>query len=72
VSQYGELAIEIENALRDAGRVRRTIPFDKAEGMRCRVRILAYIRQARNVQYDAAEQALTQESGWLGDMISRY
>jgi len=72
MSQYGELAIEIENALREAGQIRRAIPFDKAAGIRCRVRILAYIRQARNVRYDAAEQALTQESGWLGDMISRY
>ena len=72
MTQYGELAIEIENVLREAGRIRRAAPFDKAEAVRFRVKILDYIKRARSIGYAAAEQALTQESAWLGDMISRY
>jgi len=72
MTQYGELAIEIENVLREAGRIRRAVPFDKALAVRFRVRILDFIKRARNAGYEVAEQALTQESGWLGDMISRY
>jgi hypothetical protein len=72
MTKYGELAIQIENVLRQAGQIRRAVPFDKAVAVRFRVKIIDFIKRARNVGYAAAEDALTQESGWLGDMISRY